>query len=40
MEGTLKAKDNIHFMHGGRDYKLQFPDTRKRGRSYFLRSIR
>ena len=22
MEGTLKAKDNIHFMHGGRDYKV------------------
>ena len=22
MEGTLKAKDNIHFMHGGRDYRV------------------
>ena len=22
MEGKLKAKDNIHFMHGGRDYKV------------------
>ena len=22
MEGTLKAKVNIHFMHGGRDYKV------------------
>lgn len=22
MEGTLKAKDTIHFMHGGRDYKV------------------
>ncbi len=22
MEGTLKTKDTIHFMHGGRDYKI------------------
>ena len=22
MQGTLKSKDNIHFMHGGRDYRV------------------
>ena len=22
MEGTLKTRDTIHFMHGGRDYKV------------------